>query len=812
MSNGKLLSTEVYLNLVKYYEKDDWHTKARMISTLTVENRLAGDTLFLRGDKEPQLAYFVANGSVGLYKGKLDQSSNIYTRENIFEDSKLCCSVMFQIICQRLDESFPNDHSKTELPSTKFINKIHKSLVKLNELSSCDKTGQTKSFSKTTDYLFKTNTMKENSQNRSSSTQMIFKTKYTDIEELMAYDIEYAPLSLLTKNLANTDVLNDFIDRQDLIKASKSKQSIGYLLSKLMEIMAFRTEVVGKVHGDFIIAIESGGFFGERIFGRESQRTVTATTMVPTTFFVVNKAGFERTFLAAIEEKLSSKKQILIDICPELSQFHSKQHIWNIIYAARITDHKQGEVIYREGHPTSSDISFILGGSVNSTRTIHSSKIMESASDDFLSQFYGNKRQTRDVMEGIYSKDLLKLVNIEKNHAVEFELSIEGNLIVPLEKQSFSCIVSVGSLGLLSCIGLESLLRYPVHTFGLVVSNPLRLLSIDRKEFLKYFPRHFISKLVREFLTLVPRRLLKARTEALVKIKDNDKKMQTVNRELDMFELVTPSRINDFRNRRVAIKESELHNRNEELAEEVSKDSTTVRKYENKTIRYKRQVLRETKVNKLLKNQRKLESKSAGYVGETGASKDSEYKLKNRKSKIDASSTLLIDLAEHNNQFPWTRNNYKFNEQSKFALNSQNVVGKQTLPPNPEVSRMLRRILKHNMEHMPQNLVRKARMIESETDLLITQTKALARRHSSSRIRTTERAPSVKIKTSAGFRATNQGLIRFRRPIVLENPDFSSTKHPTSHKNTWMQRKLATSLNISKASINQDSIRHFTID
>ena len=77
LSQGVLVQQEVYNSLFKYFEKAHWVVKSRVLTTFTRIDKLAGDVLFLQGDRMPLTAYIVASGKIAICRLLVHQQPGI---------------------------------------------------------------------------------------------------------------------------------------------------------------------------------------------------------------------------------------------------------------------------------------------------------------------------------------------------------------------------------------------------------------------------------------------------------------------------------------------------------------------------------------------------------------------------------------------------------------------------------------------------------------------------------------------------------------------------------------------------------------
>ena len=61
MKEGLLVNKEVYNNLMRYFEAEDWLFKKSILAGLEHQVAFAGSVLFLKGDRSPQTAHIIAS-------------------------------------------------------------------------------------------------------------------------------------------------------------------------------------------------------------------------------------------------------------------------------------------------------------------------------------------------------------------------------------------------------------------------------------------------------------------------------------------------------------------------------------------------------------------------------------------------------------------------------------------------------------------------------------------------------------------------------------------------------------------------------
>ena len=222
----------------------------------------------------------------------------------------------------------------------------------------------------------------------------------------------------LTK-MIDLNLLDHLITKPELNHMLKVDLDTEGMMGLLMQKEQFAIQILEKNHGKFIYFLEQGAFFGDRIFGQDSERMATAIPLVVSDLLVVGKAGYMKSFKGAIELDMEKRMGIVKGISPQVTASFSRRHMWNIIYASSIKEYRKGEVIVEEGKQKADSVGYLLEGEVEVCKRFLSGAYFlperltkEPSNEDAVSRLESEHRTRvvemfRDVLEsGLAEQDM----------------------------------------------------------------------------------------------------------------------------------------------------------------------------------------------------------------------------------------------------------------------------------------------------------------------------------------------------------------------------------------------------------------------
>ena len=738
MKEGLLVNKEVYNNLMRYFEAEDWLFKKSILAGLEHQVAFAGSVLFLKGDRSPQTAHIIASGKIALFKGIGTRVSSKKQRENMLFDHKFAAAVFFQYFCDRLDK-ISRQEEESEDPnhlSTAYIEDIIKRANSEVDLGAA--------------------AVEEEETNKvwfsglgSAVLKLVRRT------DLMRIKTKHFLQKMIDLNL-----MEEVVPKQELQKALASNFDLQDLIDLLLRRERFKILILEKNHGTFITCLEAGSFFGDRIFGQDSERMATAIPIVTSDLLTIGKTSYLKTFRTAIEKDMDHKMEIVKSISPHTTQAFSRRHVWNIIYASTISEFKKGDLIMREGAPKSGSVGYLLEGAAEVSRQFDSLAFAKLAVDPSPAQV--------SVLG-----DRLEL--LEQEHRKRLLAFFNEHLESPLETQDIVQDVTLNDLGLLQPVSVESVCQKRVYMFSCRAKEATKVLYLDKNDLRKFFPQSYIDELVEDFYTTVEGRFKKF--EEILKrfVVENDKNRRAVNsaKIRETLGYLVKGVFRGFSEQVLKERKEEMKIDDKSLDEDEQLKQFRIEEVPgSKKLKYIRQFVREKKALKLIQATNKDQS-TASLI---------EILSHRGKSKNKQPKTATFVKGE--NPFPWLEKNFQFQESKEFTIKlTSRSVSRSVHQQSQAIDRaraetaplhqrlLLRRLFPKSEESKGLISLLESKRGKSEESVLFTQ---------QGHPRDSRSTREANSKPPTRLLQVNKRLIsrRMNQAKFSVNPDFSQVKNP----------------------------------
>lgn len=578
------MKREVYTNLFKYFENEEMARLQTVVGSFSYQNNQPGYLLFMKGDTAPRLAYLLLQGKIALCKAFSNSQKNIRHDSHFLRSKELFMEVLMDKVYKYIAKVQAEETKHRRSIANHFLTKLlmicEQYGTQVGQSESSEPTEESSQSLQSLDEsvldkLILKKPRGEKKEEPESVSQVEPTKRSLKVEEAVIPGMEEVrqnakvqekqliiPPIILIQNLEHFGCLAEYLSEEKCREVQANK-SVDYLLDHLMAHERFRLAVVEYCYGEVINILTPGLFFGDRIFGAEKQRTVSAVILEPADLFVINRPSYVSIFKNAIEEELNKKIQFVKRLCPEAVGLYSKSHFRNIIYAGVLKDFKKGEVVNAEGDCPRNTIMFIFQGQVSLQKRLYTHGLQEL--------FEKSQKKQMKVLTSEFGQ-------IEREYKLQLINKSMSELLQSVQNWNLNTEIELCKIGQCQVIGQESILWKQRSLFTSVCDTQVQLMCFKTADIIRLFPKPFLQGIQDEYKMILQSRLSTFVSKSFELFQASKLAEETFDQRAHNYlaELVKPGQLRSFNNQK--LQEVQAQKTEELLAGEQGGDRARRRK------------------------------------------------------------------------------------------------------------------------------------------------------------------------------------------------------------------------------------------